>query len=168
MANSLWHHQMETFSTLLALCEGNPLATGEFPSQRPVTLSFDVFFDLCLHKQLSQWWRCQSFETPSHSSWRRCNVGSNDCCSGWPPNAESQHLFQKLLLYMLTIISFIAKCIWMGGFLLKWYEEQRTDFHGDFPHDNWVALSRVSFYCKHNAMYDGSCKWKWLLAPSKH
>ena len=25
--------------------------TGEFPSQRPVTLSFDVFFDLCLNKR---------------------------------------------------------------------------------------------------------------------
>ena len=26
--------------------------TGEFPSQRPVTRSFDVFFDLCLNKWL--------------------------------------------------------------------------------------------------------------------
>ena len=30
------HHQMETFSTLLALCDGNPLVAGGFPSQRPV------------------------------------------------------------------------------------------------------------------------------------
>ena len=37
---------METFSALLALCEGNPPVTGGFPSQRPVTRSFDVFFDL--------------------------------------------------------------------------------------------------------------------------
>ena len=35
---------METFSVLL----GNSPVTGEFPSQRAVTLSFDVFFDLCL------------------------------------------------------------------------------------------------------------------------
>ena len=26
--------------------------TGEFPSQRPVTRSFDVFFDLCRNKRL--------------------------------------------------------------------------------------------------------------------
>ena len=32
-------------SALLAICEGNPPVTGGFPSQRPVTLSFDVFFD---------------------------------------------------------------------------------------------------------------------------
>ena len=31
--------------------------TGLFPSQRPVTRSFDVFFDLCQIKRLSkQWW----------------------------------------------------------------------------------------------------------------
>ena len=46
---SLWCHQMETFSALLALCAGNSPVTGEFPSQRPVTRSFDVFFDLCLN-----------------------------------------------------------------------------------------------------------------------
>ena len=35
---------METFSALLAICEGNPPATGGFSSQRPVTRSFDFFF----------------------------------------------------------------------------------------------------------------------------
>ena len=45
---------METFSTLVALCEGNSPVTGEFPAQRPVMRSFDVFFDLHLNKQLSK------------------------------------------------------------------------------------------------------------------
>ena len=36
---------METFSALLALCTGNSPVTGEFPSQIPVTRSFDIFFD---------------------------------------------------------------------------------------------------------------------------
>ena len=44
-----------------------------FPSQRPVTWSFDVFFDLCLNKRLSKQSRCRWFETPSHSLWRHCN-----------------------------------------------------------------------------------------------
>ena len=35
---------METSFALLALCAGNSPVTGEFPSQRPVTRSFDVFF----------------------------------------------------------------------------------------------------------------------------
>ena len=45
---------METFSALLAICAGNSPVTGEFPAQRPVTRSLDVFFDLCLNKRLSK------------------------------------------------------------------------------------------------------------------
>ena len=44
-----WPHQMETFFVLRALCAVNSPVTGEFPSQRPVTGSCDVFFDLCLN-----------------------------------------------------------------------------------------------------------------------
>ena len=39
---------------LLALYEGNPTVIGGFPSQRPVTRSFDVFFDLHMKKLLSK------------------------------------------------------------------------------------------------------------------
>ena len=41
---------METFSTLLALCAGNSPVTGEFPTQRPVAQSIDVFRDLHLEQ----------------------------------------------------------------------------------------------------------------------
>ena len=41
---------METFSALLAICAGNSPVTGEFPAERTVTQSFDVFFDLHLDK----------------------------------------------------------------------------------------------------------------------
>ena len=68
-----WRHQMETFPAWLAICAGNSPVTDEFPAQRPVTRSFDVFFDLCLDKRLGKqswgWW----FETPSHSVWRHRN-----------------------------------------------------------------------------------------------
>ena len=43
---------MDTFSALLAICAGNSPVSGEFPTQRPVTRSFDVFFDLRLNKRL--------------------------------------------------------------------------------------------------------------------
>ena len=72
-----WRHQMETFSALLALCAENSPVPGEFPTQRPVTRSFDVFFDLRLNKRLSKqpwgWW----FETPSWSWWRHRNDSHN-------------------------------------------------------------------------------------------
>ena len=71
---SWWRHQMEWFSGLLALCGENSPVTGEFSSQRPVTQSFDVFFDLCLNKRLSkQSWGCW-FETPLWLLWCHCNV----------------------------------------------------------------------------------------------
>ena len=47
---------METFSALLAICKGNSPVTGKFPTQRPVTRSFDVFFDLRMNKRLSKQW----------------------------------------------------------------------------------------------------------------
>ena len=54
-------------------CVGNSPVTGEVPSHRPLTRSFDVFFDLRLNKRLSKqlwgWW----FETPSPPLWRHCN-----------------------------------------------------------------------------------------------
>ena len=65
-----WRHQMETFSVILVLCVGNSPVIGEFPSQRPVPRSFDVFFDLRLNTRLNKqsrgWW----FETPSRPLWR--------------------------------------------------------------------------------------------------
>ena len=54
------------------LC-GNSPVTGGFPSQRPLTRSFDVFFDFRLNKRLSKpSWR-RWFETPSRSLWRQRN-----------------------------------------------------------------------------------------------
>ena len=67
---------METFSALLAICAGNSPVPGEFPTQRPVTRSFDVYFDLRPNKWLSKqswgWW----FETLSCSLWRHRNEGA--------------------------------------------------------------------------------------------
>ena len=74
LTKSWWRHQMETFSTLLAICAGNSPVPGEFPTQRPVTWSFDVYFDLRPNKRLSKqspgWW----FETLSCPLWRHRNV----------------------------------------------------------------------------------------------
>ena len=59
---------------------------GEFPTQRPVTRSFDVFFDLRLNKRLSKqswgWW----FETLSWSLWRHYN--------GLKPKASWQQMLE--------------------------------------------------------------------------
>ena len=88
---SWWRHQMEAFSALLALCTGNSPVTGEFPSQRPVTRSFDVFFDLRLKQQLSKQWRRQWFETPWRSLWRHCN-GKSPCGTLIPTLANKDRI----------------------------------------------------------------------------
>ena len=67
---SWWRHQMEIFSALLAFCAENSLVTGEFPTQRPVTRSFDVFFDLRLNKRLGKQSWDSWFETPWCPLWR--------------------------------------------------------------------------------------------------
>ena len=55
------------------LC-GEFTGPGEFPTQRPVTRSFDVFFDLRPNKRLSKQWRGWWFETLSRPFWRHRNV----------------------------------------------------------------------------------------------
>ena len=61
------------FRVTAHLC-GKFTGPGEFPAQRLVTLSFDVFFDLHPNKRLSKqswgWW----FETPSRPLWPHCNA----------------------------------------------------------------------------------------------
>ena len=69
---SWWRHQMETFPALLVLCAANSPVTGEFSSQRPVTQSFDVFFDLRLNRWLNEQSSRRWFETPSCSLLRHC------------------------------------------------------------------------------------------------
>ena len=77
---------METFSASLAICAGNSPVPGEFPAQRPVTRSFDVFFELSLNKrlgkQLGGWW----FEKLSRPVWRHCNETTESIIGSWKVN----------------------------------------------------------------------------------
>ena len=64
--------------------------TDGFPSQRPVTRSIDVFFDLRLKKRLSKQSRRRWFETPSRSLWRYSDDGLY--LLGLPPFCSQRHL----------------------------------------------------------------------------
>ena len=77
--HSIGLRTMMTSSNGNIFCVTGPLCgeftgPGEFPAQRPVTRSLDVFFDLRLNNRLSQqpwgWW----FETPAWSLWRHRNA----------------------------------------------------------------------------------------------
>ena len=82
---SWWRHQTEIFSALLAFCAGNSPVNGEFPAQRPVTQSFDLFFDLHTNKWLSKQWKRWWFEMPFCSLWHYCNGCSTSlhCSIQW-------------------------------------------------------------------------------------
>ena len=64
---------METFFASLAFVRGIHRWLVNYPAQRPVTRSFDVFFDLHLNKQLSKQSWCWWFETPWRLLWRHFN-----------------------------------------------------------------------------------------------
>ena len=91
MGDGIWYGDMKIYIKMISRCimmtssNGNifrvtgPLCgeftgPGEFPAQRPVTRSFDLFFHLRLNKRLSKhswgWW----FETPACLLWRHRNV----------------------------------------------------------------------------------------------
>ena len=84
---------METFSALLAICAGNSPITGEFPSQRPVTRSFDVFFDLRLKRRFSKHLWGLWFETPSGPLWRH---SSDYMCHSFPNRYPSSRGFLRV------------------------------------------------------------------------
>ena len=58
---------------ITGLCAGTSQVSSAVPAQRPVTWSFDIFFDLHLNKQLSKQWWGWWFETSSCSLWGHCN-----------------------------------------------------------------------------------------------
>ena len=103
---STWRrHQMEKFSALLALCAGNSPVTAEFPTQRPVKRSCDVFIDLSLNKPLrKQLWGCW-FETPSRSLWRHCNKIHSRCPSLAIPACFQLKYACTILEYCITLAS---------------------------------------------------------------
>ena len=101
--NLWWCHQMKLFPVLLALCAGNSPVTGEFPAQRQVTLSFDVFFDLRRNPKLSKQWRCWWFEIPSHSLWHHCNA--IDVIHYWSYNRNKIKYNESVCVYHLFKIN---------------------------------------------------------------
>ena len=91
-----WKH----FCVTGHLCRESPV-TGEFLAQRPVTRSFDVFFDMHLNKPLSKQWWGWWFETLSCPLWRHCN--------GWVYSARVE------VTGTILINTVVADCLPLPG-----------------------------------------------------
>ena len=123
-------------------CAGNnpPPPPPPPPPQRPVTRSFDVFFDLCLNKCLSkQSWR-QWFETPSRLLWRHSNA--NASAYHLNPSRPSHHIVAKPLSEPIAhfMMGNIGK---LSVNVMSW------------------RISRLTFQCKHVQF-----EWLRLLHPT--
>ena len=101
--NENWHDDVikwKHFPRYWPFFAGNSPVTGEFPAQRPVTLSFDVFFDLRLNKRWSKQCRGWWFEAPSCPWWRHCIDMHSALVQAitWCPNGDKSWL-EPLLSY---------------------------------------------------------------------
>ena len=117
------------FSALLALCAGNSTVTGEFPSQRPVTRSFYIFFDLRLDKRMSKQSRRRWFETPSRSLWHLCNGDLN---------LRLKSDLEKCPISNLDILFKEKYAMWDHGC------HHHSQNHWGEPNDRWLQLQLSS------------------------
>ena len=138
-----WSHQMETFSALLAICAGNSPVIDEFPAQRQLTQSFDVFFDLHLNTRLSKQWWGWWFETHSCLLWRHCN---NPCVLDlfyyillvWAPFHHSLVRERQLIFHLsrinrlITISSWVQLAFWLVVSII------------------YIYIDYYDIFCKHN------------------
>ena len=120
---------MMTSSNENIFCVTGHLCGDEFPTQRPVTQSFDVFFDLRLNKRLSKqswgWW----FDTLSCPFWRHCNERRR--CFSWGYLDSCMH---KCLCEWFDIIDTKYQWSW------KMYT---LDTNGDYTD---TMLTRLSYF----------------------
>ena len=140
-----WCHQMEKFSALLAICAENSPVADEFPSQSPVTLSFDVFFDLRLNEWLSKQWWGWWFEMPSRPLWLHFNELHLPCSNRslisawincWGNTCEAGELRHHHAHYDVTVMS-MHPCI--SSFL--WVIELRLNMTDDIL--NHIFLKEI-------------------------
>ena len=140
---------MEPSSALLALCAGNSTVTGEFPAQRPVARSFDVFFDLRLSKRLSKkswvWW----FETPLCPLWSHCNVLYTPTLIIWFTNTQ---LMEPILFPTITFSFLLGHNVTVSSFqqsLVNWscfWHYQVTNYH---PPEGIRVVQRLNCHNRH-------------------
>ena len=102
---------------------GNSPVTGEFPAQKPVMRSFDVFFDLHPNKRLSKQWWGWWFETPWRSFWRHCNGDSTRPASDNGRFSSGTTSYATICVYCNkfkhTLLRNVFKCVKLFNVLLQ-------------------------------------------------
>ena len=114
---------------------------GEFPTQRPVTRSFDVYFDLRLNKRLCKqswgWW----FQTLLCPLWRHSNgfyVGPDWSTSKW---------FWDLLHYRIAVRN-RSEALIPWNLVLSEHLFQLANHFKEIHNDSSVKICSVKKICK--------------------
>ena len=147
---------METFAASLAFCEENPPVTGRFPSQRPVTRSFDDLFVLCLNEKLIKQARRRWFETHLRLLWRHFNFPRDwTAIAHYSPAAGPLHITNSPQTRLLSRDSFwwskYFKDLCARHLLLTIYHNFREQL--TLPRLDWRGCM---FYIELNAMSNTS------------
>ena len=140
---------MEPFSALLAICAGNSPVSGEFPTQRPVTRSFDVYIDLRLNKRLRKQWWGWWFETLLCPLWRHSNGwNSNQTTINFIQINACQNVIRKIrpfysCLKVLTLTYPHLSGLWeFNGYTLDISVFSSSHINNSHPHDTLVNTLR--------------------------
>ena len=145
---------------LLAICAGNSPVPGEFPAQRPVTRSFDVFFDLHPNKRLSKQWWGWWFEKPSRPLWLHRNVFAT---YSWIWN-----LFNNAYLEYCNIVFW---CSVFSRFSLNYYAIwmlQSILCNAFLPYNHrWYMYFRRSVKCNRPFNIHWECLPSWPTSNTK-
>ena len=126
-----------TFRVTGPLC-GEFTGPGEFPAQRPVTRSFDVFFHLRLNKRLSKQPRGGWFDTPPWWLWRQCNVKNKTPYLAFPCELKVIYVVNILVRHdccNVTAVQYdVAVTAWFSV-SLRWRHNGRDSVSNHQPHD---------------------------------
>ena len=97
----------------MAICAGKSQVTGEVPTQRPVTRSFDVFFDLRLEK------------------------------NGWANNGEAGYLRRHRAHYEVTVmlVEYLENNGWISR--VQCTKRRDWQSFTDHRRELWLSLSVV-------------------------
>ena len=117
---------------------------GEFidhrwiPSQRPVSRSFDVYFDLRLNKRWSKqswgWW----FETSSRSLWRHYNDMIHDSCAARHYN----DVIMTTMASKITSITVVYSTFYSDADQRKHQSSAPLAFVWGIHRDRWIPRTK--------------------------
>ena len=124
------------------LC-GEFTGPGEFPTQRPATRRFVVFFDLRLNKRLSNqpwgWW----FETLSWSLWRQCNVDTLSAAMAWDAWGRRRHSNVKEWVCWTKFVTASPPLKWMGYMIFmkfsRHYLQRKSKWQTFLKKKKWLG-----------------------------